>query len=360
MKLKDLVEPMKLTKEFSKRHATKFVALIAAMVTSVALIVGVQADSSSISFEAPAYTTGSIDGQNGWAGSGGLPINPLIDQAIVANGVGAPASFGGQSWRFSNAYTDGAFGLWPFSPSLTNEAGETQAQNGGLSGGVRQNHFEVQWDFASTVPNAEQAGLQMSTAPDRGDGARMSFIRMEDSAGGLDLVFGDYQDAAPYGSLGTPASAAAGCGAEDNFVLTQIATDLDRTLPHTVKLTIDFVDGPRNDVVKIYVDGVLEHVGTTWEDYFRWCAESTGGTGNATFDQSRTVDSNIFQARSGAGTCALCSGNGFLIDNLSYLSSRPPSSAGECKKGGWQNVTRADGSTFKNQGDCIQYLNTGK
>ena len=32
----------------------------------------------------------------------------------------------------------------------------------------------------------------------------------------------------------------------------------------------------------------------------------------------------------------------------------------DCKKGGWQNLSRADGSGFKNQGDCIQYVNTGK
>lgn len=31
-----------------------------------------------------------------------------------------------------------------------------------------------------------------------------------------------------------------------------------------------------------------------------------------------------------------------------------------CKNGGWMNLHRADGSTFKNQGDCIQYVNTGK
>jgi hypothetical protein len=31
-----------------------------------------------------------------------------------------------------------------------------------------------------------------------------------------------------------------------------------------------------------------------------------------------------------------------------------------CKNGGWQTLRRADGSSFKNQGDCIQYVNTGK
>jgi hypothetical protein len=31
-----------------------------------------------------------------------------------------------------------------------------------------------------------------------------------------------------------------------------------------------------------------------------------------------------------------------------------------CKGDGWQALSRADGSPFKNQGDCIQYANTGK
>lgn len=34
--------------------------------------------------------------------------------------------------------------------------------------------------------------------------------------------------------------------------------------------------------------------------------------------------------------------------------------ADQCKKGGWTMSIRADGSTFKNQGDCMQYVNTGK
>jgi hypothetical protein len=32
----------------------------------------------------------------------------------------------------------------------------------------------------------------------------------------------------------------------------------------------------------------------------------------------------------------------------------------QCKDGGFYSVKRADGSAFKNQGDCIQYVNTGK
>jgi hypothetical protein len=37
-----------------------------------------------------------------------------------------------------------------------------------------------------------------------------------------------------------------------------------------------------------------------------------------------------------------------------------PESKDDCKHGGWAELARADGSPFKNQGDCIQYVNTGK
>jgi hypothetical protein len=32
----------------------------------------------------------------------------------------------------------------------------------------------------------------------------------------------------------------------------------------------------------------------------------------------------------------------------------------ECKDDGWQNATRADGTPFRNQGDCVSYTNTGR
>jgi hypothetical protein len=36
-----------------------------------------------------------------------------------------------------------------------------------------------------------------------------------------------------------------------------------------------------------------------------------------------------------------------------------PTSADDCKNGGWQFHSRADGSEFRNQGECIKYFNTG-
>ncbi len=54
--------------------------------------------------------------------------------------------------------------------------------------------------------------------------------------------------------------------------------------------------------------------------------------------------------------------NGFAslaLDNITRSGAVAATKA-DCKGGNWQNVFRADGSGFKNQGDCIQYVNTGK
>jgi hypothetical protein len=37
-----------------------------------------------------------------------------------------------------------------------------------------------------------------------------------------------------------------------------------------------------------------------------------------------------------------------------------PAKKDDCKDGGWQNLVRADGTSFKDQGGCVSYVNTGK
>ena len=32
----------------------------------------------------------------------------------------------------------------------------------------------------------------------------------------------------------------------------------------------------------------------------------------------------------------------------------------QCKQSGWDSIFRGSGGVFRNQGDCIQYVNTGK
>lgn len=49
------------------------------------------------------------------------------------------------------------------------------------------------------------------------------------------------------------------------------------------------------------------------------------------------------------------------LDGTVYTYEVPqPQSKDECKNGGWMNVARADSTTFKNQGDCVSYTNTGR
>ena len=76
---------------------------------------------------------------------------------------------------------------------------------------------------------------------------------------------------------------------------------------------------------------------------------------------------NAANGPSGAGT-----GSGTKVGpNVTYapwLTSPAPSPCNgniatdkdQCKNGGWASLFRADGTGFKNQGDCIQYVNTGK
>jgi hypothetical protein len=63
-----------------------------------------------------------------------------------------------------------------------------------------------------------------------------------------------------------------------------------------------------------------------------WSALATGGDGRQAVTVSPTVDVNLGE----------------------------PGTKDDCKNGGWQFRSREDGTAFKNQGDCIQYVNTGK
>ena len=284
------------------------------------------AETISVNFETPAYVVGPVNAQDGWKALGSVGSGcALYDVGVVTNTYGF-ANFGGQSLRDSNARTSGCFGDQTFSKALANEAGESLANNaspGGapiMSSGLRQPHFEASWEFASTVPGAEQSGLSVVASADRGDGARMNWLQMTDTPGGLGVNFYDYVDNAPLGSEADPAK---GCDVEDDFFFTQVATGLSRTTTHSIRMTLDLVEGPANDVVKIYVDGTLRHTGTSWEDYFRWC-EGLGGPYDQGYgsNESRTIDSILFRTGGGAQPATL--GKGFLIDNLVITSSARP------------------------------------
>jgi hypothetical protein len=261
-----------------------------------------------INFES-GYTTGDINGQNGWTKTGGY-------DAAVANVASFPAAsgygFGTQALRISDATTSGSFGDQTFSPGLANEAGETSADSGGPAIGTRQNHFEVSFQIGTTK-STEQPGLHVTMSPDRGDGARMSYLRFDDLSNGVHVYFDDVTDPGP---LGAPA----------DFNERSIAT-LSRSTSHTVRMTIDFHDGPGNDVVQVFVDGTLVATGGTWEDYYRFDPEQAG-SGNLV----PTVDKVLFRESGTADPGN--AGQGFLIDNIGLTSAPTPTTPGGGTAGG--------------------------
>jgi hypothetical protein len=308
----------------------RFLALALAIAASATFLVTALADSRSINFEAPTYALGTINAQDGWSSLGAAGMGCAAYDHFVSTNIG-PSSFGAQSLRISNAVTSQCFGDQTFSAPTANEAGESTATNGGMSGGVRGDFFEYTVDFASTMA-AYQAGMGVTLSADRGDGARMTWTRVDDAPGGLTVSFNDYN-----------------ATLQDFNTTAVVAYGLDRTTAHNLRVTVNFVEGPANDVVKVYVDGGLVYTGTTWEDYFR--DYEAGAT-------SRTVDSVLF--RTGGTNAPATAGNGFLFDNLSLKSGRLAANGVQCKNGGWQNFVRSDGSTFNNQGDCVSYTKNGK
>ena len=48
------------------------------------------------------------------------------------------------------------------------------------------------------------------------------------------------------------------------------------------------------------------------------------------------------------------------IPAIQVNAANPPVTKDDCKKGSWESLTNASGLPFPNQGQCIQYVNTGK
>jgi hypothetical protein len=287
-------------------------ALLLLVGTVLVLVSAAGADTvGPITFEmSQGYTLGDINGQpladnylpNGkWQKSG--PYDAQV-ASVSAYPDAAGYGFVGQALRISDAVTSGGFGDQTFSPGLADEAGQAEADNAGLSGGVRQPHFDASFLIGTTKSTQQCVGcptpLHMTVSPDRGDGARMSYLRFEDQADGVHLFFIDAIDKGPVGTVAT-------------FRESDIAT-LSRTTSHLVQFSMDFKNGTAKDTVKIYIDGVLKITGTSWKEYYLYDPEQTP-QGN----KVPTVDKLLFRE---SGTMNPTDfGQGFLIDRVILASS---------------------------------------
>ena len=238
----------------------------------------------TVGFEAPDYTVGNINGQQGWSKTGNY------DVAVSSGG----AFDGSQSLRISNGIATGSFGDQAFTPHLAVPAGESA-----VPGAVDE--FLSSWYFKS-VTGSPQDGLGITVSADNGAGARMTWVRMGDDANlGLNLQFADYSHS------------------QENWVYTTLATNIDRSAWHRVDMNIYFVDGPSNDVVNVYLDGRLMITGTTWEDFETRDPRlgDGGGLGLA------PVNSLLFRAGGAGGSVPANLGKGFYIDDVSLTSQTP-------------------------------------
>jgi hypothetical protein len=130
----------------------------------------------------------------------------------------------------------------------------------------------------------------------------MSFLRLRDMPTGLAIDFVDVP------SPQTDASQ------HVDFREVEIAQGLDRAVPHSVRISSDFIDGASNDVVKVYVDGQLKVTGSSWENYYRNDSE------NGPTNQVPVVNRLLLRVSSAAQPAN--QGKGFLIDAVSTRSNR--------------------------------------
>jgi hypothetical protein len=260
-------------------------------------------------------SVGSPNGQNGWTKTGSY------DEVVHALSPGTiPGdAFGTKCFRMSNAGADGAFAGHAFSKPLPEDVGETDGTTTNPAflppSGIRHNMFTVEFQFMSASPMLQDS-LRVGVSPDNGLGDRMSLIYINDnSADGLHLTAFDYVDASPFGAGPcTPSGMSDGNGVGDDFPQHMVANNLDRSTVYTVRMEIEYIDGPRNDVVRIFLDNTLKLTMTTWEDYFRFNFAEQGCT------LKSRISRNLLFRSSAASTC--CNGQGVYFDNIKYGAYR--------------------------------------
>lgn len=308
------------------------------------------------------FSLGAIDGQHDWQSAGGVGAptagsacgggydHEIADYAAVIPAPFRPSRFGRRALRISNAVTSGCYSDQTFSSRTANVAGQagawSKSKDGlvdyALAGAVRQNHYEAEWTVMSTVPGAQQPGLEMVASPARGDDHRMSWVQMADQPRGLAIVFAERSDPASPG----------------DFQRSIVAQGLDRRVAHTIRLTMDFVDGPGNDVVRVYVDGSLRHTGTSWETYYALDDNGRANFGGAPPAVNRLMfrtGSDLHRGVPGDPAPAT-RGHGFVIDNLRQATFMVATSADACKHDGWRGLRDVNGATFESQGDCVNWV----
>lgn len=278
------------------RYTLCYVAAILGMTAATQFAA---AGTYSTGFESPPFSTGSIDGQDGWTATGSS-----YEQAVSS----AAAKTGSQSFWRANNVVSGSFGDQPFSAPLPGgeRAGESTAV--GVTSGVNKFSYSF-WFRAGDTSAADGSFVSLSATDSLG--SRINYIGIYNTeSGGVTLKAYDVTSN--------------GFGNAATFNPHNLGTPLDRTAWHQILVETTFLNGAGNDIAKYYVDGVLQATIGSWEDYYRDDPEQAGN-GN----QLYAVDRVWFGTRSAPANFGFTNGeaDGFYFDDFSINAIPEPGSA---------------------------------
>ncbi|HEX8290307.1 MAG TPA: putative metal-binding motif-containing protein, partial [Pyrinomonadaceae bacterium] len=143
-----------------------------------------------------------------------------------------------------------------------------------------------------------------------------------------------YADADNDG-YGNPAASVQECGAPAGYVAN--GNDCDDNNSAVNPAAVEVCDGIDNDC-----DGMTD------EGFPNTDGDSLANCVDPDDDNDNVPDANDACPGTPAGT------------QVNGAGCPVPTSKDACKNGGWQNLYGTGGTTFKNQGECVQYFNTGK
>jgi hypothetical protein len=218
--------------------------LVGAQVAGTAVAAPVTTHSTN--FE--GFSLGSVNGQGGWGVS-----NPLFDQEVVVE----PGNPGNRVLRLSNRYTSGSFSDQTFAPR-PGGTGMTPADPvngnpgffaGETSTGATYNRFIGSFDIRSVATGDTDRGARITASPDNGQGARQGIVVFENTETGVAVRTFEYD-------------------AGGNLIGPETLTTINFGVWAKIRYEIDFIDGPFNDVARIYIDNVLVKTLPSWESYY--------------------------------------------------------------------------------------------
>jgi hypothetical protein len=189
------------------------------------------------------FTLGSVNGQGGWGVTG------PFDQEVVDLA-------GNRVLRLSNRYTSTSFSDQTFAPR-PGGTGMTPADPvngkpsffaGETSTGASYNRFIGSFDIRSVATGDTDRGAFINVSPDNGQGARQGYVGFRNTATGVEVTTFDLT-------------------AGGSFV-PETLTTINFGEWAKIRYEIDFIDGPFNDVARIYINDVLVKTLHSWESYY--------------------------------------------------------------------------------------------